>query len=321
MKVIWREILLSIVMAMVLPGILLNWPVEAQEIPQETFFRPKDPQLAENRIRQTMLLRHGDGTVEEMDMDEYVVGVVVAEMPAAFEAEAKKAQAVAARTFARKAFVTGGKHGDGSVCESPGCCQAYLTVGDYLDMGGSEAALEEARRAVYETSGYVLTYEGELIEATYFSCSGGSTEDAAAVWGTDFSYLRAVDSPGEEGAAHYEDTVSYPKEVMEVKLGVELTGNWLGETAYTAGGGVDTIELGGKTFTGKELRSLLGLRSTVFTLEERGEEILITTKGFGHRVGLSQYGADAMAVSGKTWQEILAYYYQGTTLELTNGAQ
>jgi len=190
-----------------------------------------------------------------------------------------------------------------------------------LDMGGSEEALEEARRAVYETSGYVLTYEGELIEATYFSCSGGSTEDAAAVWGTDFSYLRAVDSPGEEGAAHYEDRVSYPKEVLEVKLGVELTGNWLGEITYTAGGGVDTIVIGGKTFTGKELRALLGLRSTVFTLEERGEEILITTRGFGHRVGLSQYGADAMAVSGKTWQEILAYYYQGTTLELTNGAQ
>jgi len=182
-------------------------------------------------------------------------------------------------------------------------------------------ATREARVAVEATSVYVLTYEGELIEATYFSCAGGSTEDAVAVWGTDYPYLRAVDSPGEEGAAHHSDTISYPKEVLEVKLGVELTGNWLGKTSYTAGGGVDTIDIGGKTFTGKELRSLLGLRSTAFILEEEGELIQFITRGFGHRVGMSQYGADAMAASGSNWKEILNYYYGGTTLELTNGEE
>lgn len=319
MKAIWREILLSVVMAMILPGILINWPVGAEEISEETEFRPKEPQLTANRVRLTMKLRHSDGTVEEMDMDEYLVGVVVAEMPSTFEPEAKKAQAVAARTFARKAYVTGGKHGDGSVCAESGCCQAYLTAEKYLELGGSEKALEEARKAVEDTSGYVLLYEGQLIEATYFSCSGGSTEDAVAVWGRDFPYLRAVDSPGEEYAVHHSDTVSFTKAELENKLGISLSGNWLGKTTYTAGDGVETIILGGKSFTGKELRTLLGLRSTAFTVEISGEEIRFATKGFGHRVGLSQYGADAMAASGSVWQEILLYYYQGTTLELTNG--
>ena len=320
MKLIWREVMLSVVMAVILPGILLNWPME-EMIPEETEFRPIDPQQSHSRVRLTMRLRHVDGTVEEMDMDEYLVGVVLAEMPSTFEAEAKMAQSVAARTFARKAWVTGGKHGDGSVCDQSTCCQAYLTGEQYLELGGSEKAIAQARAAVEATSGYVLTYEGELIEATYFSCSGGSTEDAAAVWGTDYPYLRAVDSPGEEAAAHHRDTVSFTKTELGKKLGVLITGNWLGNSTYTAGGGVRTITIGGTIFTGKEIRSILGLRSTAFTLEEIGEEVRFTTRGFGHRVGMSQYGADAMAVSGSSWQEILNYYYPGTTLELTNGQE
>ena len=317
MKAIWREILLSVVMAMILPGILLNWPVE-EEVKEQTKFRPKEPQQAENRVRLMVKLRGADGTVKDMDMDEYVTGVILAEMPSTFAPQAKMAQAVAARTFARKAYITGGKHGDGSVCADSGCCQAYLANEAYLSLGGSEAAIAQAGEAAAETSGYVLTYEGELIEATYFSCSGGSTEDAVAVWGTDVLYLQAVDSPGEEYAVHHTDTVTFSKAELEQKLGVKLTGSWLGEITYTAGGGVDTVEIGGKTYTGKELRTRLGLRSTAFALEDRGEEIRITTKGFGHRVGMSQYGADAMAKSGSTWEEILNYYYPGTTLELTN---
>ena len=267
MKVIWREILLSAVMAMILPGILLNWPVEGEAATEQKEFRPREPQQSENRVRLTVKLRSEDGTVKEMDMDEYLVGVVVAEMPSTFEADAKMAQAVAARTFARKAYVTGGKHGDGSVCSNSGCCQAYLTAEAYLALGGSREALEEAEQAVEATSGYVLMYDGQLIEATYFSCSGGSTEDAVAVWGTDYPYLRAVDSPGEEKAVHYTDTVTFTKGELEEKLGMKLSGSWLGKTTYTAGGGVERMELGGKTFSGKEIRSLLGLRSTAFTIE------------------------------------------------------
>ena len=323
MKSIWREILLSVIMGMILPGILLNWKVEERErTPGPTEFRPLETLQSAQRVRLNMKLRCADGTLAEMDMDEYLVGVVLAEMPSTFKIEAKKAQAVAARTFALKAGVTGGKHGDGSVCAEPGCCQAYLTNAEYLDKGGSQGAIDDARAAVDATSGYVLTYQGQLIEATYFSCSGGSTEDAVAVWGTDFPYLRAVESPGEEAAAHHSDTVSFTKQELQDRLGIILSGkpdSWIGTATYTAGGGVNTISIGGKTFSGTVLRASLGLRSTAFTMEPAGDGVNIITKGFGHRVGLSQYGADAMAASGSSFVEILAYYYRGTTLELTNG--
>lgn len=325
MKSIWREIIMAVIMGMILPGITLNWAVEERETPivDEPQALPTQPRETMPQIRMNMKLRRSDGSLETMDMDEYLIGVVLAEMPSTFEMEAKKAQAVVARTFARKAEVTGGKHGDGSVCASPGCCQAYLTEEEYLKKGGSQTAVDAARSAVESTSGYVLTYEGTLIEATYFSCSGGSTEDAVAVWGTDFPYLRAVESPGEEHAVHYTDTVYFSKAEFADKLGLPLTGSpetWLGTATYTAGGGVNTLVIGGETFGGTELRSLLNLRSTVFTMEPDGEGVTVVTKGFGHRVGMSQYGADAMAMAGSTYQEILAYYYNGTTLELTNGA-
>ena len=316
MKSIWREIILAVIMGMILPGITLNWAVEREESEVPTV-RPPDQEKHPLEMR----LRKQDGTLQTMDMDSYLMGVILAEMPANFEAEAKKAQAVVARTYARKAWVTGGKHGDGSVCSDSACCQAYISPEEYLGQHGAESAVEEARAAAEGTSGQVLTYEGQLIEATYFSCSGGSTEDAEAVWGTDFPYLRAVESPGEEYALHHTDRVYFTKGDFTAALALKLTGNptgWIGSATYTAGGGVDTIEIGGKTFTGKELRSLLGLRSTAFSMAPDEWGVAITTKGFGHRVGMSQYGADAMAAGGSSYEEILAHYYRGATLELTN---
>ena len=320
MKSIWREIIMAVIMGMILPGITLNWAVE-REYPEETQLR--EPGQTEPQVQLEMKLRKSDGSVETMNMDEYLLGVILAELPSTFEMEAKKAQSVAARTYARKAAVTGGKHRDGSVCANSACCQAWISREDYLEKGGSSKAVEEAMAAVNATSGYVLTFEGKLIEATYFSCSGGSTEDAVAVWGTDYPYLRSVDSPGEEHAVHHSDTVYFTKEEFAGKLGLPLTGspkNWIGTATYTAGDGIHTLVIGGKTFSGTDLRSKLGLRSTAFTMEADEKGITVTTRGFGHRVGMSQYGADAMAMDGSTWQEILTYYYTGATLELTNVA-
>ena len=312
---------MSLCMGFVLPGIVMNWAVEDGPEPKaEPEQEVTTPVQTEEKTKLAMKLRQSDGTVINMDMDEYLVGVVLGEMPADFEDEAKKAQAVVARTFARKAYVTGGKHGDGSVCTSSGCCQAYLPVEEYLARGGAQEAADGAKVAVEATSGLMLTYEGELIEATYFSCSGGSTEDAVAVWGTDVAYLRAVESPGEEYATHYSDTVYFTKMEFADKLGLNLTGNpknWFGDMTYTSGGGIETLVIGGKTFTGTQLRSKLGLRSTAITIETDPEGVTVTTRGFGHRVGMSQYGADAMAMGGSAFEEILAHYYPGTTLELT----
>lgn len=323
MKPVIREVLLAALLGLVLPGVVLKIAVSMENeepvasISQETEL----PAEVESHalVGVSILLRQEDGNVTQMDLDNYLTGVLLAELPASFEQEAKMAQAVVARTYAWKAYTTGGKHGDGSVCTDSACCQAYISPEDYLGSGGSREGVDAAERATLETSGYVLTYEGALIEATYFSCSGGSTEDAVAVWGTDYPYLQATASPGEEDAAHYTDTVTFTREAFADALGITLSGKpgeWIGFTTYTAGGGVNTMRIGGTEFKGTELRSLLGLRSTAFTVTAGEEEITIVTRGYGHRVGMSQYGADAMAAGGSSYEEILAYYYQGTELTM-----
>ena len=316
MRMLIKEILTAFLMGMVVPGLVLNFAAAALVEPEQV---PEESVASETvaRVALTAMVKGLDGVSREMDMDDYITGVVLAEMPAYFEEEALKAQAVVARTYARKAHVTGGKHGDGSTCIHSSCCQGYTAPEAYLESGGTQADLDKIRAAVAATSGWVLTYEGVLIEATYFSCSGGRTEDAEAVWGADFPYLQAVDSPGEEDAAYYRDTVRFTAEQFETLLGVDLKGapeQWFGEMTKTDGGGVDTILIGGQAYKGTRLRSLLGLRSAAFEIAGAEDGVVITTSGFGHRVGMSQYGADAMAVAGHTYREILAHYYQGTAL-------
>lgn len=260
-----------------------------------------------------------DGTVEEMELDTYLTGVVLAEMPAEFEFDALKAQAVVARTYTMKRHTSASKHSNASVCTDHTCCQAYCTEAEFLAKGESAEMLNKIKDAVTATHGQVLTYNGSLIEATYFSCSGGRTEDAMAVWGEEIPYLQAVDSPGEENASHYMDTVTFTAAEFQQMLGLDLngsTGAWIGDITYTDGGGVDTIIIGDSLFKGTEVRKLLGLRSTAFVITAVGNTVTVTTKGYGHRVGMSQYGADAMAVSGMDYQQILSYYYKGTVVEV-----
>ena len=271
------------------------------------------------RVSLPVQIRDPSGQVLTQDLDTYLIGVVLAEMPADFEAEALKAQAVAARTYARKAGDTGGKHGDGSICTQSTCCQAYIAPEDYLSQGGTPQGLDAVTQAVLDTSGLVLTYDGALIEATYFSCSGGRTEDAVAVWGADFPYLQAVDSPGEEKALHYQDQFTFSPEQFAQALGISPDGDaasWFQNVQFTSGGGIASMDIAGQPFTGVQLRKALGLPSTRFSIQADSTDIHITTSGYGHRVGMSQYGADAMALTGSTFRQILAHYYPGTQLTL-----
>ena len=254
--------------------------------------------------------------VERMALDEYLTGVLLAEMPVSFPTEALKAQAVACRTYTLRAC-THRRHPEAAVCTDSRCCQGWR---DPAQATAAERACAE--RAVRETDGLAIYYEGALIDATFFSCSGGKTEDAAAVWGGELPYLKAVESPGEEDAAHYTDETRVPLEVFRATLTAldgetrfpEALGGWVGSVSYTAGGGVDVMELGGRPFRGTQLRKAFGLRSTVFTLELTAEEAVFTTRGNGHRVGLSQYGAAAMARNGADYTEILTWYYTGVEL-------
>jgi stage II sporulation protein D len=250
MKELTRDLAVSVCLGMLLPGLLLNFAAAVWN----RALQVQQPQIPEETAAVSGLpvkIRDMAGTVTEGDLEQYLVGVVLGEMPASFESEALKAQSVVARTYARKAYTTGGKHGDGSVCINSACCQAYSPEENYLQQGGSTEGLEKVKQAVYATAGQVLTYEGQLIEATYFSCSGGSTEDASAVWGTEYPYLQAVESPGEEEAAYYQDTVIFTPEQLEEKLGIKLSGSpaaWISAVSYTDGGGVDSIAIGGVYF-------------------------------------------------------------------------
>ena len=258
-----------------------------------------------------------DGLIE-VDMEEYLVGVLLAELPGGFHIEAQKAQAVVARTYALRTTQFKEKHEGSAICTSPACCQDYRDPDEYISAGGTEERIDIARNAVSDTSGLILTYDGLPIDATYFSCSGGQTEDALAVWGVDVPYLQSVDSPGEEDAPHFCDTVEFTPEGFQEALGRTLVGapqQWFGQATYTRGGGVETMVIGGKLYEGTQLRKLLGLRSTAFSVSVSGSIITITTKGFGHRVGMSQYGAQAMAASGTLYSEILNHYYPGTVID------
>lgn len=313
-----RDVLTAMFMGLVVPGLLLNGAAmilntgEGTEVPVVSAMEETMPEP----VMLPMKLRIGE-TVVDMDLDTYLVGVVLAEMPVSFESDALKAQAVAARTYTCKSGTTGGKHGDGSVCDSAACCQAYIRPEDYLAQGGTEEGIEKVRQAVLSTSGQVLTYQGELIEATYFSCSGGTTEAAVAVWGTDYPYLQSVSSPGEESAAYDRDTVTFTAAQFQSALGIRLAGNpesWFRCVEYTSGGGVAQMTIGDSVYSGNELRKMLGLRSTAMSIQVSGDTVTVTTRGYGHRVGMSQYGADAMAVTGSDYREILAHYYPGTVL-------
>ncbi|MCQ2419325.1 MAG: stage II sporulation protein D [Clostridia bacterium] len=265
-----------------------------------------------------------NGVPVEMSFHDYLIGVLLGEMPASFSPEALKAQAVAARTFTIHILQVG-KH-NGAICENAGCCQAYISPEAYLAANGepAQAVLEQMSQAVLATDGLVLEYDGALIDAVFFSCSGGRTEAAAEVWGSEVPYLQAVDSPGEEAALPFTDEKSVSREAFcAVLSGLEPACDfskepWVGTITYTQGGGVDEMELGGIFFDGTALRSAFSLRSTLFTVEFKQDEVIFHTKGFGHRVGMSQYGADAMARNGSSFEDILAYYYQGTELVCYN---
>ncbi len=316
MKQRLQELVLAIVFGLGIPGLILAVAAGRGESATVPDTRPQSQEQArEETVTIKLLLEEEPQT---LPLETYLVGVLLRELPGDFHIEAMKAQATAARSYTLRTVARAQKHPEGVICADPACCQAYLSPQAYLDGGGSREVLAKVTQAVEETKGQVLCYRGEIIDATYFAGSGGHTEDALAVWGADVPYLQAVQSPGEEGTAHYTDTVQLSSRAFYKALGLDLTGTvaaWLGETTYTRGGGVDTMTIGGKIFTGTQLRTALGLYSTAFTLTAVGDTVTITTRGFGHRVGMSQQGAQAMALSGSDYRQILTHYY--TDVQIT----
>lgn len=263
-----------------------------------------------------------DGAEEQTALDTYLTQVVLSELPASFAPEAMKAQAVAARTFALRQCA-GGKHG-GAVCADSACCQACRSMDELrASLADSfDSAWQLAHEAVTATQNEVLTYDGALIDAVYFSCSGGSTEAAAAVWGAEVPYLQSVESPGEQDAARYHSVVTFTPAELAARLQTlapeaDCTAApecWAGPCTYTAGGGVDTLVLCGTPISGTQARRLFSLNSTRFTLSYTQGLFRFDVLGYGHRVGMSQYGAQAIAQLGFGYKTILRYYYRGASI-------
>lgn len=262
----------------------------------------------------------GDGILE-MDMQEYLIGVVAAEMPATFPDEALKAQAVAARTYAMNC-AAGEKHGDAQVCADYKCCQAWQNDAALREKWGADydMYLEKISAAVAATAGQYLSYDGEAVFAAFHSSSAGATE-ASSIWSAR-PYLISVSSPEtEEDVPNFVSRVDcseldFRDTLLSAHPEADFTGDasgWVGEISRDESGRVASVVLGGVSVAGTELRSLFSLRSTAFELEYDGG-FHFTVRGYGHGVGMSQYGAKVMAEDGADYRAILAHYYPGCEL-------
>ena len=269
-----------------------------------------------------------EGKTVPMTMTEYLTGVVRGEMPASFEVEALKAQAAAERTYIYYQMRGGRKtaHSDADICTDPNCCNAWLSQESAAKKWGEHAAEYEAKieQAVQDTDGQVVLYQGAPILAAFHSSSAGKTAKSGDVWTSDLPYLASVKSPeSEDNVPNYYsvktltttefcDTfhTSYP----QADFSSDAAG-WVQNLTRNSSDRVESVTIGGVTVSGTEVRSLYGLRSACFTVECGADGVTFHVTGYGHGVGMSQYGANELAREGKTWREILAWYYTDTTID------
>ena len=265
-----------------------------------------------------------EDTVVETNLADYLYSVVAAEMPAAFEPEALKAQAVAARTYTvNKLTVISPAHPHTDMCSDITCCQAYITTEQAHSNWGNSADVyeEKIRSAVAETDGLVALYEGKPIDAVFHSSSAGATMDAVSVWGGDVPYLKSVSSPeGAEVPGWEQESEFTPEQARRLIIDrypqavlPDAVENWFADWKRFPNGTVDAVTLGGITLRGTQLRNLFGLRSASFTVET-GENLRFFVCGYGHGVGMSQYGANAMAKNGADFAAIIRWCYSGVEL-------
>ena len=319
MRTIVAAALLCLVIALMLPLLFAGGGQAAPEASAE-------PESAagglDSELSFTVLTADG---VETVTMSDWLPGVVAGEMPALFEEEALKAQAVAARTYIM--YSMGREkpaHPEADVCDDPACCKAHSTDEELREKWGESYEENMARvlEAVRSTDGEYMSYGGEVIQAVFHSSSAGRTEDSAAIWQAE-PYLVSVESPETaEDVPNYVTSVTVsPEDFRAAVLAVhpeaefgEDPAFWLGAAVRDASGRVESVDIGGTQVPGTELRTLFQLRSTAFTLDYTAEGFLFTVTGYGHGVGMSQWGAKALAEQGADYRTILAHYYPGTEL-------
>ncbi len=275
------------------------------------------------------LLHKKTGEVEQVNIDDYLCNVVSAEMPADYEIEALKAQAVVARTYTIYK-INNKKHENADICDDSTCCQAWVdkeTRFSRWEESKRESNWEKIQKCIQETQGQIITYQNQPINAFFHANSGGKTELPVNVWGgTGLPYLQVVETAGEEGYKQYESEVELTQDELIEKLKTKYSDisidfsnqENLKILEYTDSGRVKTVKFGNHEISGIETRTLLGLKSTNFEISKENDKIKFTVKGYGHGVGMSQTGADAMAKQGKNYKEIINHFYSGVEIKEVN---
>ena len=319
----------------VLPLILIRGEplADAGELLEQTQATlPPRPQPAGTSIdaARTVTVQTEEGIVT-LALDDYLWRVTAAEMPASFEPAALQAQAVAARTYTLyKQSKTVANHPDADVCTDIQCCKAYITPEEAAANWGenSEAYTQKIADAVSSTDGVAIFYDGVPIQAVFHSSSAGRTKDAAEVWGSSVPYLAAVETPEGEGVPNYYSQVTVSAEdfrgaVLDAYPEAALEGSptgWFGQQTYSDSGALETVTVGGVAIRATVLRSLFSLRSATFAITPSESGVTFFVTGYGHGVGMSQYGANELAKEGKSYEEILKWYYTGVTLQTIDPA-
>lgn len=317
MKKILIYILIFMLLVFTIPLIFTN--VETEETSSIT-------EIVENVIDDSRygiikLYHNKENSIEELDMNKYLYGVVASEMPASYELEALKAQAVVARTYTIYKIKNGSKHENADICDNSNCCQAWISKDNRLARWEPEKREEYWNKiveAVDTTNKQYITYNGDVINAFFHSNSGGKTELAVNVWGGNLPYLQVVETSGEEAYSAYNSEVSFSKDEFVVKMNENYNDfeidfdslECIKILEYTEGARVKKVKIGNKELSGVEARKIFGLRSSNFSFEINKDTIKFSVIGYGHGVGLSQSGSDVLAKQGYTYDEIIKYYYK-----------
>jgi len=287
--------------ATIFPGQILNIPT--------TVTQPVTEAPTQDNI--TVTVRRTNGVLQYISLEEYVMGVVAAELGAGFNDASYRAQALAARTYAARRVA------EGKIITDTDSHQVYLDASQIRQHWGENdynTYYPQVQSAVNETRGQVIKYEGDYIDALFFSTSNGRTDLPEYVWGGKLPYLQSVDSHWDTNSPYFYRVNTFTYSEFAARLGVSSTNIYANVLSRTANGSVDTIDISGRSFSGNYVKSRLGLRSTDFDIKIAAGKITIEQRGWGHSVGLSQYGAYFMGEEGYTYDQIIHHYYQGVDI-------
>lgn len=277
-----------------------------------TFMVKENKKQVNNEIN--VRVKKEDNSIITVPFEEYIIGVLAGEMPAKFEMEALKAQAVAARSYVLKKM---DKKNDYDVLDTV-MNQVYLDNNKLKEKWGNnfQEYYNKLSKAVMDTKGEYLVYNGEIVEAFFFSTSVGKTENVEEVFSESLPYLRSVDSMWDsEVSPVFNETNTISLNDFYSKLGLEYNSDLNIEVIETTSTGrIKKIKINNIEFNGNDVSKKLNLRSNFFEITKLNDNVLITTKGYGHGVGMSQYGAQAMALKNYKYDEILKYYYQNVEI-------